>query len=48
MADGFLERHYADYEKRKATWLKRTAHRPKKVVKTADGTALPAQDIQNN
>ncbi len=23
MADGFLESHYADYEKRKAEWLRR-------------------------
>ena len=32
MADGYLESHYAEYEKRKAEWLKqkkRTAARPK-------------------
>lgn len=23
MADGYLERHYAEYEKRKAEWLKK-------------------------
>lgn len=23
MADGFLESHYADYERRKAEWLRR-------------------------
>ena len=23
MADGYLESHYADYEKRKAAWLKK-------------------------
>ncbi len=23
MADGYLESHYAEYEKRKAAWLKR-------------------------
>lgn len=23
MADGYLETHYAEYEKRKAAWLKR-------------------------
>lgn len=23
MADGYLEKHYADYEKRKAEWMKK-------------------------
>ncbi|MCQ2334219.1 MAG: dehydrogenase [Paludibacteraceae bacterium] len=27
MADGYLESHYAEYEKRKAEWLKKQ-HRP--------------------
>jgi hypothetical protein len=28
MADGYLESHYAEYEKRKAEWLKRKKHTP--------------------
>lgn len=30
MADNFLERHREEYEKRKALWLKRKKHMPKK------------------
>ena len=26
MADGYLESRYAEYEKRKAEWLKKTKH----------------------
>lgn len=26
MADGYLETHYAEYEKRKAAWLKKKKH----------------------
>lgn len=26
MADGYLEAHYAEYEKRKAQWLKNKKH----------------------
>ena len=26
MADGYLESHYAEYEKRKAEWLKKQKH----------------------
>lgn len=26
MADGYLESHYAEYEKRKAAWLRRKSH----------------------
>ncbi|MCQ2342127.1 MAG: dehydrogenase [Paludibacteraceae bacterium] len=26
MADGYLENHYAEYEKRKAEWLKKKKH----------------------
>ncbi len=29
MADGFLEKHYEDYEARKAAWLKKKKHLPK-------------------
>ena len=28
MADGYLESHYAEYEKRKAEWLKRKHNTP--------------------
>jgi hypothetical protein len=33
MADNFLERHYEEYEQRKAAWLRRKRHLPK--VKSA-------------
>ena len=29
MADGFLEKHYEDYEARKAAWLRKKKHLPK-------------------
>lgn len=29
MADGFLEKHYEDYEARKAAWLRKQKHLPK-------------------
>lgn len=29
MADNFLERHQAEYEKRKAEWLRKKRHLPK-------------------
>ncbi len=29
MADGYLETHYAEYEKRKAAWLKKKSHLPR-------------------
>ncbi len=28
MADGYLESHYAEYEKKKAEWFKRKKHIP--------------------
>ena len=28
MADGYLESHYAEYEKRKAAWLKKKNNTP--------------------
>ncbi|MBR2168003.1 MAG: ABC transporter permease [Paludibacteraceae bacterium] len=28
MADGYLESHYAEYEKKKAEWLKKKAKKP--------------------
>lgn len=28
MADGYLESHYAEYEKRKAEWLRKQGHTP--------------------
>lgn len=30
MADGFLEKHYEDYEARKAAWLQKKKHLSKK------------------
>jgi hypothetical protein len=30
MADGFLEKHHEDYEARKAAWLRKQKHLPKK------------------
>lgn len=29
MADGYLEKHYADYEARKAAWLRKKKHQSK-------------------
>ncbi|MBQ8988142.1 MAG: dehydrogenase [Prevotella sp.] len=29
MADGFLEKHHEEYEKRKADWLRKQRHLPK-------------------
>lgn len=29
MADGYLEKHYDDYEARKAAWQRRLRHQPK-------------------
>jgi len=28
MADGYLEKHYEDYEARKAAWLRKKKHLP--------------------
>lgn len=33
MADNFLEKHYEDYERRKAEWLRRKRHLSRKAVK---------------
>ncbi|MGI6232443.1 MAG: dehydrogenase [Prevotella sp.] len=32
MADNYLERHREDYEERKAQWLRKKKHLPKKKV----------------
>ena len=41
MADNFLERHREDYEQRKAAWLRRKKHLPKKpAIKRPDDEAL--------
>lgn len=32
MADNFLERHQLEYEKRKADWLRKKKHIPKRKV----------------
>ena len=29
MADNFLEKHYEEYEARKAAWLRKNHHQPK-------------------
>lgn len=42
MADNFLERHYADYEARKAAWLK-----AKKMGKTSLRKTKPAAKADN-
>lgn len=33
MADNFLERHYEEYEARKAAWLRKKKHLPKQSHK---------------
>lgn len=33
MADGFLEKHYEEYEARKEAWLRKKKHLPKTVKK---------------
>jgi hypothetical protein len=33
MADNFLERHYEEYEARKAAWLRKKKHLPKQGYK---------------
>lgn len=42
MADGFLEKHHEDYEKRKADWLRKKKHLPKtnKRLERPDDEAL--------
>ena len=39
MADNFLERHQAEYEKRKAEWLRKKKHLPKSKLRLRKGTA---------
>ncbi len=37
MADGYLETHYAEYEKRKAAWLQKKKHlTPRPLPKMED------------
>jgi hypothetical protein len=33
MADNYLERHRRDYEEKKAEWLRKKRHLPKKIKK---------------
>jgi len=42
MADGFLEKHHEEYEKRKAEWLRKKKHLPKtdKVLERPEDEAL--------
>ena len=32
MADNYLERHREEYEERKAAWLRKKRHQPKKAM----------------
>lgn len=34
MADNFLEKHYEDYERRKAEWLQKKRHKSAKKIAT--------------
>ena len=36
MADGFLEKHYEDYETRKAAWIRKKRHLPKAKSKNIE------------
>ena len=42
MADGFLEKHHEEYEKRKADWLRKKKHLPttKKQLERPDDESL--------
>ena len=43
MADNFLEKHYEEYEARKAAWLRKKAHLPsqqKRHIEKPDDEAL--------
>ncbi|MCR4583389.1 MAG: dehydrogenase [Prevotella sp.] len=44
MADGYLEKHHADYEARKAAWLKKKSHLPKGYVATARQIQRPEDE----
>ena len=39
MADGYLESHYAEYEQRKAAWLKKKI-KPRPLVEKPEDEAL--------
>ncbi len=36
MADNFLEKHYEEYEARKAAWLRKKKHLPKNKLRLLD------------
>ena len=40
MADGYLESHYAEYEQRKAAWLKKKKTVPRPLVEKPEDEAL--------
>ncbi|MGM9836970.1 MAG: dehydrogenase [Paludibacteraceae bacterium] len=40
MADGYLESHYAEYEKRKVAWLKKKKHAPRTLPSRGEDEAL--------
>ena len=42
MADGYLESHYAEYEKRKAAWLKRKKY--SQLLKTIENGTTNSKD----
>ena len=44
MADNFLERHREEYEQRKAAWLKKKRHLPKKAAKNVAQTINRPED----
>lgn len=44
MADNFLERHREEYEQRKAAWLKKKLHLPKKAAKNVAQTINRPED----
>ncbi len=44
MADNFLERHREEYEQRKAAWLKKKRHLPKKAAKNVAQTINRPKD----
>lgn len=40
MADGYLESHYAEYEKRRAAWLRKKKHTPLPDPRKGEDEAL--------
>ena len=40
MADGYLESHYAEYEQRKAAWLKKKKKHARPLIEKPEDEAL--------